>query len=117
MKVYIFCQSEVGSGHYVRCNNIRKGLEDCNLQSINGSYTNEELKEVFAKQLKIINNYKPDVILLDGFPFMRYEWFDSGMEFLLECVRNTWKNVKLYRLLEIFVIHLKEVKIQQNGLH
>ena len=95
MKVYIFCQSEVGSGHYVRCNNIRKGLEDCNLQSINGSYTNEELKEVFAKQLKIINDYKPDIILLDGFPFMRYEWFDSGMEFLLECVRNTWKNVKI----------------------
>ena len=95
MKVYIFCQSEVGSGHYVRCNNIRKGLEDCNLQSINGSYTNEELKEVFAKQLKIINNYKPDVILLDGFPFMRYPWMESGLDFVLECVRNTWKNVKI----------------------
>ena len=95
MKVYIFCQSEVGSGHYVRCNNIRKGLEDCNLQSINGSYTNEELKEVFAKQLKIINNYKPDVILFDGFPFMRYPWMKSGLDFVLECVRNTWKNVKI----------------------
>ena len=95
IKVYIFCQSEVGSGHYVRCNNIRKGLKDCNLQSINGSYTNEELKEVFAKQLKIINNYKPDVILLDGFPFMRYPWMESGLDFVLECVRNTWKNVKI----------------------
>ena len=95
MKVYIFCQSEVGSGHYVRCNNIRKGLDDCNLQSISGSYTDEALKEIFAKQLKIINDYKPDVILLDGFPFMRYPWMNSGLDFVLECVRNTWKNVKI----------------------
>ena len=95
MKVYIFCQSEVGSGHYVRCNNIRKGLDDCNLQSISGSYTNEELREVFAKQLKIINDYKPDVLLFDGFPFMRYPWMNSGLDFVLECVRNTWKNVKI----------------------
>ena len=95
MKVYIFCQSEVGSGHYVRCNNIRKGLDDCNLQSISGSYTDEALKEIFAKQLKIINDYKPDVILLDGFPFMRYPWMNSGLDFVLECVRNTWNNVKI----------------------
>ena len=95
IKVYIFCQSEVGSGHYVRCNNIRKGLDDCNLQSISGSYTDEALKEIFAKQLKIINDYKPDVILLDGFPFMRYPWMNSGLDFVLECVRNTWKNVKI----------------------
>ena len=95
MKVYIFCQSEVGSGHYVRCNNIRKGLDDCNLQSISGSYTNEELREVFAKQLKIINDYKPDVLLFDGFPFMRYPWMKSGLDFLLECVKNTWNDVKI----------------------
>jgi len=95
VKVYIFCQSEVGSGHYVRCNNIRKGLDDCNLQSISGSYTDEALKEIFAKQLKIINDYKPDVILFDGFPFMRYPWMNSGLDFVLECVRNTWKNVKI----------------------
>ena len=95
MKVYIFCQSQVGSGHYVRCNNIRKGLDDCNLQSISGIYPNEELKEVFAKQLKIINDYKPDVLLFDGFPFMRYPWMNSGLDFVLECVRNTWKNVKI----------------------
>jgi predicted glycosyltransferase len=88
VKVYIFCQSEVGSGHYVRCNNIRKGLDDCNLQSISGSYTNEELKEVFAKQLKIINDYKPNVILLDGFPFMRYPWMQFGLDFILESVKD-----------------------------
>ena len=95
IKVYIFCQSEVGTGHYVRCNNIRKGLDDCNLQSISGNYTNEELKEVFAKQLKIINDYKPDVLLFDGFPFMRYPWMKSGLDFVLECVKNTWKDIKI----------------------
>ena len=95
MKVYIFCQSQVGSGHYVRCNNIRKGLDDCKFEYITGAFTDDERKIIFAKQLKIINDYKPDIILLDGFPFMRYEWFDSGMEFLLECVKNTWKDVKI----------------------
>lgn len=94
MRVYIFCQSEVGSGHYVRCNNISKGLKDCNLQSISGSYTNEELKEVFSKQLKIISNYKPDILLFDGFPFMRYPWMKSGIEFILKSVK-TWKDVKI----------------------
>ena len=95
MKVYIFCQSEVGSGHYVRCNNIRKGLKDCKFEYITGAFTDDERKTIFAKQLKIINDYKPDIILLDGFPFMRYEWFDSGMEFLLKSVKNNWKDVKI----------------------
>ena len=95
IKVYIFCQSEVGSGHYVRCNNIRKGLKDCKFEYITGAFTDDERKTIFAKQLKIINDYKPDIILLDGFPFMRYEWFDSGMEFLLKSVKNNWKDVKI----------------------
>ena len=95
MRVYIFCQSEVGSGHYVRCNNIKKGLKDCNLQDIGGSYSNEELKIVFSKQIKIINDYKPDVLLFDGFPFMRYPWMKSGLDFVLECVKNTWKDIKI----------------------
>ena len=95
IKVYIFCQSEVGSGHYVRCNNIKKGLKDCKFEYITGAFTDDERKTIFAKQLKIINDYKPDIILLDGFPFMRYEWFDSGMEFLLKSVKNNWKDVKI----------------------
>ena len=95
MRVYIFCQSQVGSGHYVRCNNIRKGLKDYKFEYITGAFTNYERKEIFAKQLKIINDYKPDVLLLDGFPFMRYEWFNSGMKFILESVKNTWKDAKI----------------------
>ena len=84
IKVYIFCQSEVGTGHYVRCNNIRKGLDDCQFEYITGTFTDDERRTIFTKQLEIINDYKPDVILLDGFPFMRYEWFDSGMELSFE---------------------------------
>ena len=85
IKVYIFCQSEVGSGHYVRCNNIRKGLKDCNLQSINGSYTNEELKEVFAKQLKIINNYKQQ---FRNLAFTDPGTFYSMVKPYIKCISN-----------------------------
>ena len=97
MKVYIFCQSQIGNGHYVRCNNIRKGLDDCKFEYITGTFTDDERRTIFTKQLEIINDYKPDVILLDGFPFMRYEWFDSGMEFLLKSVNNNVKIVSSIR--------------------
>ena len=46
MRVYIFCQSQVGSGHYVRCNNIRKGLKDYKFEYITGAFTNYERKEM-----------------------------------------------------------------------
>lgn len=97
MKVYSFCQSQVGNGHYIRSNNIRKGLKDCKFEYITGVFTDDERRTIFGKQLKIINDYKPDVILLEGFPFMRYEWFDSGMEFLLKSVKNNVKIVSSIR--------------------
>ena len=95
MRVYVFCQSQVGSGHFVRCNNIRKGLKDCKLEYITGAFTNNEIKTIFAKQLKIISDYKPNVLLLDGFPFMRYEWANSGIEHLLKSVKRYWEDVKI----------------------
>jgi len=78
MKVYGLVQSQIGSGHFVRMKQIQKGLRNkhhyMNLQHIEGKIPHEEMKRRMVGQMELISDYKPDVLLLEGFPFMRYAW-------------------------------------------
>ena len=78
MRVYGLVQSQIGSGHYVRMKHIQKGLKDnghhMNLQHIEGKLSHEEMKRRMVGQMELISDYLPDILLLEGFPFIRYAW-------------------------------------------
>ena len=78
MRVYGLVQSQIGSGHFIRMKQIQKGLitkgHSINLQHIEGKISHEEMKRRMVGQMELISDYLPDILLLEGFPFMRYAW-------------------------------------------
>ena len=94
MKVYGLVQSQIGSGHFVRMKQIQKGLRNkhhyMNLQHIQGKISHEDMAKRIVGQMEMIADYKPDVLLLEGFPFMRYAWYEehNGILEILKLAKN-----------------------------
>jgi predicted glycosyltransferase len=90
---------------------IQKGLKDnghhMNLQHIEGKLSHEEMQRRMVGQMEIITDYSPDVLLLEGFPFMRYAWYEK---------HNSIKEVlKLAKSMGTQVItSVRDIAIQQN---
>ncbi len=111
MKVYGLVQSQIGSGHFVRMKQIQKGLRNkhhyMNLQHIQGKISHEDMAKRIVGQMEMIADYKPDVLLLEGFPFMRYAWYEEHNG-ILEILKLA-KNMKCY-----IVSSVRDIAIPHN---
>tara|TARA_B100000424_G_scaffold236883_1_gene202067 strand:+ start:390 stop:1343 length:954 start_codon:yes stop_codon:yes gene_type:complete len=111
VKVYGLVQSQIGSGHFVRMKQIQKGLRNkhhyMNLQHIQGKISHEDMAKRIVGQMEMIADYKPDVLLLEGFPFMRYAWYEEHNG-ILEILKLA-KNMKCY-----IVSSVRDIAIPHN---
>lgn len=111
MRVYGLVQSQLGSGHFVRMKQIQKGLKDnghhMNLQHIEGKISHEDMAKRIVGQMEIISDYLPDVLLLEGFPFMRYSWYEqhNGIIEILKLAKNIGSQI---------VCSVRDIAIPQN---
>ena len=90
---------------------IQKGLRNkhhyMNLQHIQGKISHEDMAKRIVGQMEMIADYKPDVLLLEGFPFMRYAWYEEHNG-ILEILKLA-KNMKCY-----IVSSVRDIAIPHN---